>query len=960
MWCLKFRSLTSLLLISCIFLVVQQNNSTAQNKVLNALNRQAMKLYRSGSFAAAILFAQQSAEQTKKTFGANHLNYATAIDNLANIYRLQGRYVEAEPLLKRALAIREKTLRNDHPDIAASFNSLASLYLSDGRYWKAEPLFKRTFTLWEKAFGGDDPRVGTTLNNLASLYRSQGRYANAERLYKRALAIVRKTHGNDHPNVGISLDNLAGLYKAQKRYDEAEPLSRRALAIVEKALDEDHPSVGISLDNLAGLYVAQKRYAEAEVLSRRALAIFEKVLGKDHPSMGVSLSNLARQYRRQGRYAEAEPLSRRALAIAEKALGKDHPSVGKSLSNLAFVLYGQKKWAQAYGYLKESTQLYARRARRVGHATLTGQTRTSAQRQHHSFKVLVKAAYRVAQEDDKKEASFARQTFQHLQWTGGAGAAAALSQMAVRFGAGDDKLAQRVRERQDLKGQWQRLDNTLIAAKSQSSSKRNKAFEKTLNSRLAMIDKRISEIDKIFKKDFPDYAALANPEPLSVKQVQSHLGEDEALIYIVDTPKWENTPEESFVWVVTKTNIKWVRSGLGATALESMVKSLRCGLDSVGWRDAKKAAECTKLLRTDYSRSSYEKRQPLPFEVSLAHKLYDGLFGQIEKEIQGKKLLLVPAGPLTSLPFQILVTEKPKSATGYDQVTWLINRHDLTVLPSVASLNALRRISSPSRAAEPYFGVGNPLLLGPSGKDTSASKRTACHITAKPKPLIMANVKAPGTIARYFLGGLADVNTLRRQTPLPETADELCAVAKLLGAKSDAIHLGTKATEANLKTLSQRGDLKRAKVIHFATHGLLAGETETLIRSSAEPSLMLTPPDKATRVDDGLLTASEITQLKLDADWVILSACNTAGGETPGAEAMSGLAKAFFYAGARALLVSHWYVNSYATVALITGSFEALSKNPKLGRAGALRVAMRDLINSKRYSHPEYWAPFIV
>ena len=126
--------------------------------------------------------------------------------------------------------------------------------------------------------------------------------------------------------------------------------------------------------------------------------------------------------------------------------------------------------------------------------------------------------------------------------------------------------------------------------------------------------------------------------------------------------------------------------------------------------------------------------------------------------------------------------------------------------------------------------------------------------------------------------------------------------------------LGADANETRLRDLDQSGVLAQARIMHFATHGLVTGE----IGGLAEPALVLTPPAEATAADDGLLTASEVSSLHLDADWVILSACNTAAGESGNAEALSGLARSFFYAGARALLVSHWPVNSEAAVALTT------------------------------------------
>ncbi len=153
--------------------------------------------------------------------------------------------------------------------------------------------------------------------------------------------------------------------------------------------------------------------------------------------------------------------------------------------------------------------------------------------------------------------------------------------------------------------------------------------------------------------------------------------------------------------------------------------------------------------------------------------------------------------------------------------------------------------------------------------------------------------------------------------PLPDTADELQAIAKQLGAAAGDIHLGRDASVTSVK----RARLADYRIVYFATHGLVAGE----IKGLAEPALALTLPAKPTDDDDGLLKASEVAQLKLNADWVVLSACNTIAGDQPGAEALSGLARAFFYSGARALLVSHWAVASDAATRLTTSTFATLS-----------------------------------
>jgi CHAT domain-containing protein len=183
-------------------------------------------------------------------------------------------------------------------------------------------------------------------------------------------------------------------------------------------------------------------------------------------------------------------------------------------------------------------------------------------------------------------------------------------------------------------------------------------------------------------------------------------------------------------------------------------------------------------------------------------------------------------------------------------------------------------------------------------------------------------------------------------------------VAHSLGVSGEEIRLGQRATETEIKRLSAEGALSKYRLLHFATHGALAGQ----LGDGSEPGLLLTPPKMSTAIDDGYLSASEIAALKLDADWVILSACNTAAGGAPGAEALSGLARAFFYAGARSLLVSHWAVDSASTVKLITKALAIMSSDKSVGRAEAMRRSMLAMIESggQNESHPAHWAPFIV
>jgi CHAT domain-containing protein/tetratricopeptide (TPR) repeat protein len=931
------------------------------------LNNLGALYFAQGRYGEAESLYKRALTIAEKALGPSHRDVGTYLNNLAGLYGAEGRYVEAEPLYRRALAIEEKALGADHPEIALDLNNLGLLYRAQGRPTDAEPLYKRALAIDERALGPEHPNVSIHLNNLAELYVSEDRYTEAEPLLKRALAIDEKVLGPGHAQVGLRLNNLAKTYYDQGHYAEAESLYKRALAIAEKALGPEHPDVGMDLNNLAGLDSAQERYGEAEPLYKRALAIDEKALGPGHPTVGLFLNNLADLYRAQAQYGEAEPLYNRALAIHEKALGPDHLDVGRDLSNLAALAFGQSNWVRAVDYWRQSTGIVIGRAQRgtpVGES-LTGKRKSESSQVSWQFRDLIKAAYR--QSAGPPATSVLREMFQTAQWAQSSEAAESLAQMAARGAKGDPKLAALIRERQDLVAEWQRRDQARSATVAQPPERRNRDAEAENTSRLAAIDARIATIDKNLAANFPDYAALVAPPPLSVESVQAQLAAGEAMVLFLDTAELKPTPEETFIWVITKTEARWVRSELGTTALSGEVAALRCGLDYDGaW--AVKGSRCPSLLNVTYSSIDHERGEPLPFDTARAHALYEGLFGQIEDLIKDKRLLIVPTGPLTQLPFGVLVTEaantaQPTSSGRYRNVAWLTRKHAISMLPAVSSLKALRELAKESRASEAYIGFGDPLLDGdPTQFSQDAVAAKLARETHCPRPAqqvaALSNRGAKRAGVRSS-GGLADVADLRTWAPLPETADELCDVAQDLGVDPEThLYVGAKATETEIKRLSDAGALATYRVVHFATHGAVAGE----LSGATEPGLIMTPPEHASQADDGYLSASEIASLKLDADWVILSACNTAAGETNGAEALSGLARAFFYAGARSLLVSHWAVNSDATVKLIIKAVTELKSDPKIGRAEALRRSMLSMIDTgKNYeAHPTYWAPFVL
>jgi CHAT domain-containing protein/tetratricopeptide (TPR) repeat protein len=842
----------------------------------------------------------------EKALGPDHAAVGGSLNNLAGLYQAQGRFAEAEPLYRRALGIWEKTLGPDHPDLGALLNNFALLYREQGRFSDAELLHRRSLAIWEKTLGSDHSQVGMSLTNIANLYQRQGRFAEAEPLYHRALEIREKALGSDHPEVGESLNGLAGLYQEQGRFAEAEPLHRRVLGIWEKALGPDHATVGASLNNLASLYQAQGRYAEAEPLYRRALGIWEKALGPEHPDVGEPLNGVAGLYRAQGRFAEAEPLYRRALGIWEKALGPDHPKVGQSLNDLAQLYRSQGKLDESLALARRATGLLASRF-----ATDRGGSRPGmlAEQRKYSdaFQLHVALLAAVVDRAPEVSAEAAGESFRVAQLARASDTAEQVGKMAARYAAGSDALAELARQRQDALARFDQLDTRILQAAGQRG---NESLAASLRAEQAGTAAAIAKLDVRLERDYPQYRELINPKPLELAAAQQLLADDEALLLFLVTY------DESYLWALRRGDSGFFKLALKRSELAEAVKKLRTQLD----------------LGIDNPVAMLKK----PFDVAAAHTLYRTILGPAHALLMGAtQLIVVPDGALQSLPPGVLVTELPAKPVGataeHAKVAWLAKKYAITVLPAAASLRALRQFAKAPSSREPFAGFGDPVLAG-SGEGT----------------------RRMNVAALYSRGAVADVNEVRKLPRLAETADELRAIAAQLKAPATAIRLGAAATERAVK----EADLARYRNLAFATHGLMAGDFKGL----AEPALVLTPPAQGSELDDGLLTAGEIAQLKLDADWVVLSACNTAAPDgTPGAEGLSGLARAFFYAGARSLLVSHWAVSSEAAKALTTRMFDQSAKGAS--KAEALRRSMLALMartDKWYFAHPALWAPFVV
>lgn len=861
-----------------------------------------------GRYGEAVPVFLAASDNWRKSLGEGHPLVGTVFNNLGDAYRAQGQYSKAEHALKKSLDIREKGLGSDDPEVSITLNNLAAVFRAQGRYVDAESHLRRALAIREEAFGDDDPRVATVVNNLAELIRDQGRYGAAEPLLNRSLEILEKSLGGDSPRVGLNLINLGTLHRLSGKPKLAEEHFKRGVSVLEKSLGNLHPELATGLNNLAELYGSEGNVEEATQLYVRAMDIWERSLGPDHPRVGDVVNNVALLFQGQKLFRLAEKQYAKSLKIFETGLGKSHPRSGLVLSNLANL-----RLAQGQG--KEALELI-RRARDIFQYRIQGNNRrlSTAVNTRHNVRLVferhVEIVHHTAGLSKGDHSKLFNEGFRSSQLALATGTSAALENLGARYAASDLELGHLIRAIQDEKEKWQRAEALLTVAAGLPSEKRGRMRLGEIQRRLEAQEVRIATLKRTMTEDYPKYSELTAGEPISIRVAQSFLAPDEAvLFYILGETK-------SYLWVLRLDQAELVELDVSRTEVSRVVRRLRKALDVPGAEDLASIP---------------------PFDVFSAHDLYQKIFVPARQHLDGiKHIMVVPDGALQSLPFPVLVTEEPtelvKTFEDYRVVKWIIQDYAFTTLPAISSLRVLRKSAEKSRAKRPFLGIGDPDLDGDSDE----------RQTQPIESLFAAR-------------GGANVDLIRELPELPETEDELKAMAEILKAGDDALLLGDEATE----TLLKGRNLAEHKVIAFATHGLVGGA----INGIGEPSLVLTPPDKATDADDGLLTASEISLLKMDADLVILSACNTAAPDgTPGADALSGLAKSFFHAGARSLLVSHWPVVSKAAVQLTTKMLAERTRDASLGHAASLQKSIQALLSGPEevFAHPLFWAPFVV
>ncbi len=431
---------------------------------------------------------------------------------------------------------------------------------------------------------------------------------------------------------------------------------------------------------------------------------------------------------------------------------------------------------------------------------------------------------------------------------------------------------------------------------------------------------------------------------MTVEQIKKLLKRDEVLLYYFVSPL------RTFIWALrNKGPISFAVIPIEQISLEQEIKKIRT------------------YLSPDLISQTHKFRD---FNVELSHDLYKKLLEPVRDVWNSsKEILVVPDGPIGQLPFATLVTTPdplPQNSgllfSNHTQIDWLIKTHAITMLPTASTLSILRSLPSVKGYRNSFVGFGDP-FFNQSQAIHSSDYENNVTLTSrgiKFKYRGVRRIKKGGNDAENIYS--SHLGMLNR---LPDTRQEILAIAKTLGANNETdVFLGLEASEDRVKQM----DLSNRKIIVFATHALIPGDLDGL----EQPAIALSTPEITGGKEDGLLTMGEVMGLKLNADWVVLSACNTAASEEYSFEMVSGLGQAFFYAGARTLLVTSWPVETISARKITTGLFEYQKKDQSLSKAQSLRKSILKLMNEPGFldkdsgqslyshAHPLFWAPFFV
>lgn len=839
-------------------------------------------------------------------------NYRWEAKNLANIgtvYKNLGQYTRALAYQKNALEMTQKI--GDRNEEGNALGNIGLLYDYMGRYDEALYYYQQAMEIAREI--GDKRDEGTALNNIGIVYDMLNQYDRALTYCEQALFIKKEI--GELQGQGQVLNSIGVVYRHLGQHDQELSYYQKSLAISKEIGDRVGETVG--LGNIGMVYADLGKYETALSFQQQALTA-AKELG-DRFGEGEIYFSIGGVYRKSGQYEKAHQSFSESLGLCKEVGAPE--SLWRALAGLGGIEVRLKRYGSAVSHYERSLDTIE--------SMRSGLTEKEAKTSFMRNKLFVYDEFiELLQMLHGKfpEKGYDRKSFEIFERKQGRVFLEEMGKSGARNFAG---LPETVRQKEnDLENQLATVQADLVSEKSKLDKDRNAERIGSLEGRRAALKAEKEKLEQEIKTEYPDYHALKYPQPVNLEGLQKEVLKPGEAMLLYGVMR-----EQSCLWAVTKADYGLFTVADGEATLQGKIDAFRKGPDSV-IKAIQKGTTQAKLERT-ISRSQHRINQ-------AAQDLYQTLLpDRARKMIAGvKTLYVIPTGPLYGLPFEALVTQVDSSQTP----RYLVEDHAVIYLSSASLLKTIREAQQRRKETPPY-----PFLAfaHPVYRDSAETDKRKESLQSK---------------------GIVTTNSLRNSAyldlmggvflELPETEIEAREIKAILKAPdgSGPLQLRQNASRSRVLALNQNGQLDDYRYVVFSCHGILPGEVNRI----AQPALVLSNPDPQTNTE-GYLTMADVFGIKLNADMVTLSACNTGRGKAEKGEGVRGLTRAFMYAGTPAISVTLWSVESQSARKLSTGLYGNLQESKN--RAEALRQIKLRLIKGEEgelFRHPFFWAPMVI
>lgn len=922
--------------------------------------------YYKNQYDKALEAYTESLRIKRKLHGRASLDIAASYNLMGMVYMARSEYDEALSYYIRSLNIHVELHNRENNEVARIYNNIGLLFYNKSDYDEALKYFFRAVNIRKELFGENHEETAVVYNNIGIIYNTKAEYNKALQYYKKSLEININLFGEKHPEVATAYNNIGNIYSKQENYDKALEYYQKSLTIRQTIFPANHLDIAISYNNIGTVYSSKDETNTALDYFLKSLAIKEALLDTMHTEIAAAYNNIGNTYYHSNQYAPALEYLLKSQRIYKKKFGEKHPDLAMVYDNIGQVYLGMEEYSKALRYfhlsmaanlhnfldisnvtavssinsyieympllksLQSKAQLFAATELSLsGIARFTDEQRLRlALRNYNAASELITLVRKeIASTTDKlalgqlansiyKEGvvvceklieisppenttHYTEQAFYFAEQNKASVLMESMNNAnALKFAGLPESLL-------DLEKQ---LSITISFLKKQLIEQKDSTLATQLSSRLFSVRQSYDSLITVFETKYPDYYHLKySPHEFRISQLQRNLDAQTAVIsYIV-------ADSSLIAFVLTRNELKMYTT----------------------------ETQGDLPLKVEIFRSSLLNSGAINHEVycNLAHRLYQQLFSfSLDSTI--KKLVIVPDDVLGIIPFETLLTEAPQQNQPLDfrNLPYLIRNYTISYSYSANLLYETLYAHQILPAARPQFDW---IAFAPVFDNQAATQLTLYTKTFES----YNSAQQDSTISRGKIVVPGKIN------PLPGSEEEVKAIFKLFDdfEKKAVLQIHQNATELIVKS----SELENYRYVHFATHGFansLYPELSGIILAS-----------DTTNTEDGILYTGEMYNLRLNADLVVLSACETGLGQLLQGEGIIGLSRALLYAGAKNLIVSQWVVPDSSTKDLMISFYmHLLNSSFATNYADKLREAKLELIETKTFSHPFYWSPFIL